>query len=422
MTMIRKQIGGQLAGDLRRKVHLTMARAIILWIMLLALPAWAEGINAGQVVGIDGINNARAAAPSPPTVTGVSPNSEPTTCGIAVTISGTNFTGATVVDFGAGNPATFSVTNSTTISVPSCPSGSAGTVDVTVTTPGGTSATSSADHFTYTAVACASYTGPADVTGFTSPVAWNGIWAYKASYCGSKFANVCVSGTCADMLTSATTGGPVSQTINGTVCPNSSTSACQVANLYDQTIGGNCSGSCDLLQATAGERPVLTTTCATGASVCLLMPSSGTPYLLAAGNMTLTQPYSVILPGVGTTIGSSAPMIGLNGANNFLSFLSTSQVQFSCGSTNTFSVTATAWNDYEVICAAAASTNDFLYINGNLKNTTTGTGSFTDAPIYLYANGDAGVSGIEVGFYASDLHLIVSNYHSNVCARVGYTC
>jgi hypothetical protein len=266
------------------------------------------------------------------------------------------------------------------------------------------------------------YVGPADVSGFTSPLAWNGIWAYKASYCGSKFANVCVSGTCADMLTSATTGAPVSQTINGTVCPNSSTTACQVANLYDQPALDNCSGSCDLVNGTSGLQPVLTTTCATGASVCLLMPSSGTPYLLAAGSMTLAQPYSIIMPSVLTSASSAATLIGLNGANNFLNFLSTSQVNFSCGSANTFSTTTTGWQDYEIICAAAASTNDFLYINGNLKNTTTGTGSFTDAPIYLYANGDAGVSGIEVGYYASDLHLIAANYHSNVCARVGYSC
>jgi hypothetical protein len=62
---------------------------------------------------------------------------------------GTSFTGATVVDFGSGNPAaTFAVNNATTLTA-IAPSGT-GTVDVTVTTPGGTSAAGAADQFTYT--------------------------------------------------------------------------------------------------------------------------------------------------------------------------------------------------------------------------------------------------------------------------------
>lgn len=84
----------------------------------------------------------------PPTVTGVSPSSGTTAGGTPVTISGTNFTGATVVDFGL-NSASFTVTGAGTIMATS-PAGSAGTVDVTVTTPQGTSMTSAADHYTYT--------------------------------------------------------------------------------------------------------------------------------------------------------------------------------------------------------------------------------------------------------------------------------
>ena len=85
--------------------------------------------------------------PPAPTITGVSPSSGPS--GTLVTITGTSFTGATTVDFGAGNPATtFAINNDTTVTA-IAPSGT-GTVDVTVTTPGGTSATSAADQFTYT--------------------------------------------------------------------------------------------------------------------------------------------------------------------------------------------------------------------------------------------------------------------------------
>ena len=85
----------------------------------------------------------------PPTVTGVSPSSGPAAGGTSVTITGTDFTGASAVHFGASQAASFSVVNTTQITATS-PAG-AGTADVTVTTPSGTSATGAADQFTYDA-------------------------------------------------------------------------------------------------------------------------------------------------------------------------------------------------------------------------------------------------------------------------------
>ena len=84
-----------------------------------------------------------------PTVTTVSPNQGPTTGGTIVTITGTNFIGTTAVKFGANNATTFTVDSATQITATS-PAGAAGTVDVRVTTPAGTSATSTNDQFTYT--------------------------------------------------------------------------------------------------------------------------------------------------------------------------------------------------------------------------------------------------------------------------------
>ena len=84
-----------------------------------------------------------------PTVTALSPTSGPAAGGSLVTITGTNFTGPSVVDFGTNAGTDLTVISSTKITADS-PAGS-GLVDVTVTTPGGTSATSSADQFTYIA-------------------------------------------------------------------------------------------------------------------------------------------------------------------------------------------------------------------------------------------------------------------------------
>ena len=83
-----------------------------------------------------------------PTVYGVSPSHGPTAGGTLVTITGTGFTGVTAVNFGATPATGFTVVNNSTIKAFS-PPGTTGTVDVTVTSPSGTSATSSADEFIY---------------------------------------------------------------------------------------------------------------------------------------------------------------------------------------------------------------------------------------------------------------------------------
>jgi large repetitive protein len=69
--------------------------------------------------------------------------------GTSVTITGTNFSGATSRKFGSTNAASYAVNSETSITAVS--SAGTGTVDVTVTTPNGISATSSADQFTYAA-------------------------------------------------------------------------------------------------------------------------------------------------------------------------------------------------------------------------------------------------------------------------------
>jgi hypothetical protein len=83
----------------------------------------------------------------PPTVMKVEPNHGSPSGGTTVAISGTGFTGATAVKFGATAAKSFTVNSATSITAVS-PKGK-GTVDVTVTTSGGTSATSSADQVTY---------------------------------------------------------------------------------------------------------------------------------------------------------------------------------------------------------------------------------------------------------------------------------
>jgi streptogramin lyase len=88
--------------------------------------------------------------PPVPVVTGVSPASGVIDGGDQVTITGSGFTNATAVDFGDSSTASFVVLNDSQIQA-TTPEGSAGAVDVTVVTGGGTSAVTGADQFTYVA-------------------------------------------------------------------------------------------------------------------------------------------------------------------------------------------------------------------------------------------------------------------------------
>ena len=107
-------------------------------------------------------------APALPTVTGVSPSSGPTAGGTSVTVSGTNLTGATAVDFGTGHPAPRSAAVTATSLTVTSPGGT-GTVDVTVTTPNGTSAHNApSDQFTYNAPALPTVTGVSPASGPTA--------------------------------------------------------------------------------------------------------------------------------------------------------------------------------------------------------------------------------------------------------------
>jgi alpha-tubulin suppressor-like RCC1 family protein len=102
----------------------------------------------GQVVGVAaGGSQMIAFGESLPTVTGVSPSVGPSAGGNAVTITGTNLANATAVHFGANAAASFKVDAPGSITAVA-PAGT-GLVNVTVTTPAGTTATSPADQYGY---------------------------------------------------------------------------------------------------------------------------------------------------------------------------------------------------------------------------------------------------------------------------------
>jgi hypothetical protein len=99
-----------------------------------------------------------------PAISSVRPPAGPTSGGTDVTITGARFTGATGVLFGGQRGTNLHVSSSTSMTV-TVPPGQAGTVDVRVVTPYGTSPVVAADRFSYLAAPSV-----ADVSPSSGPV------------------------------------------------------------------------------------------------------------------------------------------------------------------------------------------------------------------------------------------------------------
>ena len=166
------------AGQASVTLTSTAAGTAILSAQVVNAPNLAQTVEAEftATTGSSTVPTACTNADGFPVVTGVTPASGPLDGGNTVTIAGCNFGGATEVDFGdVGAVLSFTVNaQGTSISVqaPDSLSGFGETVDVTVVTPTGTSATSTADQYVYSSSggSCGSIPGSTDcITAGTAP-------------------------------------------------------------------------------------------------------------------------------------------------------------------------------------------------------------------------------------------------------------
>lgn len=127
-------------------------------------PAGVAGAVDVTVTTLGGMSAAGAADrysyAAAPTVTSVGPSSGPVAGGRVVTITGTNLTGASAVSFGGVAATGISVVGATELQA-TAPAHGAGSVDVVVTTPGGTSTTGAGDQFVYLAAPTVASVSPA---------------------------------------------------------------------------------------------------------------------------------------------------------------------------------------------------------------------------------------------------------------------
>jgi sugar lactone lactonase YvrE len=175
---------------------------------------------------------AGSASPPPPApaVTGVSPSTGPAAGGTAVTVSGSSLTGGSVT---FGTAAATGVSCSATSCTATSPAGT-GTVNVTVTSPGGTSATSTADQFTYSTTP-----PPAPVVTGVSPSTGPAAGGTAVTVSGSSLTGGSVTfGTAAATgvscsATSCTATSPAGTgTVNVTVTTPGGTSATSTADQF----------------------------------------------------------------------------------------------------------------------------------------------------------------------------------------------
>jgi hypothetical protein len=232
--------------------------------------------------------NGGAGGGSTPTVTAVSPDSGPASGGTTVTISGTNFVSGATVDFGTAQATGVTVSSATSITG-TAPPGS-GTVDVTVTDTGGTSATSSADNFIYTA---------APTVTAVSPDSGPAAGGTTVTISGSNFA----SGATVDFGTAQATGVTVSNatSIAATAPAGSGTVDVTVTD----TGGTSATSSADNFIYTATQPPTSAPT------VTAVSPDSGP----TAGGTTVTITGSGFVTGMTVQFGS-APATGVTVAGS----------------------------------------------------------------------------------------------------------
>jgi hypothetical protein len=260
-------------------------------------------------------------AASAPAVTGVSPSSGSTAGTTTVTITGSHFTAATGVSFGSV-AATFTVNSDTQITAVA-PAQVAGTVDVTVATPSGTSAVVSADHFTYTAAAAPAVTAVSPATGTTAggvvvSITGSGFTAATGANFGSVAA---VAFTVVnDGLVLATAPAEAAGTVDVTVSTPSGTSSTGTADHFVSTaaaapaVTGVTAGSGD---TTGGDRVLLTGSGFTGASAVTFGTTAAEDFTVLSDTAILAITSAQAAGTVDVTVTTPAGTSATSGSDHF---------------------------------------------------------------------------------------------------------
>jgi hypothetical protein len=345
-----------------------------------------------------------------PTVTGVSPNSGPTAGGTTVIVIGTNFTAATSVMFGGTAAPTFSVNQGPvpaagTVITATSPPG-AGTVDVTVVAPGGTSTTSAADQFNYTAgptvTAVSPNSGP--VTGNTSVTItganFNSVSAVAFGH------NAAVSFT-VNSPTSITATSPAGTgTVNVTVTTPLGTSATSVGDQF--TYGGSTavtSVSPNAGPPGGGTSVTITGTNFTGATAVAFGSNPASSFTVnSATSITAASPagsgtvnVTVTTPG-GTSVTSVASLFAYSSGGPTVTAVSPNTGPPGGGTSVT--ITGTNFTGATAVSFAGNAANSFTVNSATSITATSPAGTGTVDVTVATPGGTSGTSSADQFFYS----------------------
>ena len=374
-------------------------------------PAGTAGVTVDVIVTTGAISSVPSAGDKytytagPPTVTGISPTSGAAAGGGTITITGTNLNGATAVKFGSASATNISVISSTSLTA-TIPSGTSGSiVDITVTTPGGTSANSAADQFTYLAVPTLTSILPSGgvvAGGTTVAITGTNFTSVTAVTFGAVAANSYVvnSTTSISAVAPAGTG-----TVDVTVTTAGGTTAVSAADQYTYYAVPTVTAISPALGSTAGGTSVtITGTGFTGAtavsfgavaaasftvnsatSISAVAPAGtgtvdvtvttagGTTAISAADQYTYypVPTVSAISPDVGSTIGGTT--VAVTGT----SFTGATAVKF--GNTAASSFTVNSATSITATAPAESAGNVYVYVTNSV-----GTSVANPANQYTY--------------------------------------
>ena len=319
--------------------------------------------------------------PPAPTVTGVSPTSGSTGGGTPVMLTGTGFTGATAVDFGTKAGTGLVVNSPTSISITS-PAESAGTVDITVTTPGGgtSAANPPNDQFTFVTPPAPTVTGVSPASGSTgggTPVMLTGTGFTGATTVdfGTKAGTGLVvnSPTSISITSPAESAGTVDITVT---TPGGGTSAANPPNdqfTFVTPPAPTVTGVSPTSGSTGGGTPVmLTGTGFTGATTVDFGTKAGTGLVVnSPTSISITSPaesagtvdVTVTTPGGGTSAANPpndqftfvTPTASISAVGSFTS---------KTGSITTMAVTTQHLGDVFVVFAQRASGTTLTAVSG----------------------------------------------------------
>ena len=239
----------------------------------------ASGIGTPDVWNL--ARDAAGATVSAPTISGFSPTSG--TVGASVTLTGTNFTGATAVKFN-GTSASFTVASATSITT-TVPTG-ATTGTISVTTAGGTATSTASFTVTVSAPTISGFSptsGPVGASVTLTGTNFTGATAVKFNGTSASFTVGSATSITATVPTGATTGTISVTTAGGTATSSSSFTVTTATNPPTISSFSPTSG-------TVGTSVTLTGTNFTGATAVKFNGTSATFTVASATSITATVP------------------------------------------------------------------------------------------------------------------------------------